>query len=106
MISSGWSNSTGWASATMIFLTPPPAGAVMGFITFIASTISNVSPALTASPTATNGLASGCGDRKAVPTIGDFTVSPDTTSSAAPTSSLACIGGADNAGAAEGAGAA
>src|SRR5438874_110642 len=60
-----------------IFFTTPPAGAVIGFITFIASTISNVSPALTASPTATNGLASGCGDRKAVPTIGDLTVSPD-----------------------------
>jgi thiazole synthase len=63
MITSGWSNSTGWASATMIFLTTPPPGAVIGFITFIASMISRVSPALTASPTLMNGSAPGSGDR-------------------------------------------
>ena len=82
MITSGWSNSTGWASATMIFLTVPPVGAVIGFITFIASMISRVSPALTVSPTLMNGSAPGSGDRKAVPTIGDLTVSPAMTSSA------------------------
>src|SRR3954447_17017948 len=100
MITSGWSNSTGCASATMIFLITPPSGAVIGFITFIASTISKVSPALTESPTSTNGLASGSGERKAVPTIGDLTVWPDTSASAPPTSSLPCIGGALSAGAA------
>ena len=41
----------------------PPCGAVIGFITFIASTISRVSPALTVSPTAMNGFAPGSGDR-------------------------------------------
>src|SRR5919112_6660195 len=82
MITSGWSNSTGWASATMILLTTPPAGAVIGFITFIASTMSRVSPALTASPTSTNGFAPGSGDRKAVPTIGDLMLLPATSSSA------------------------
>src|SRR6185503_13994456 len=76
MITIGWSNSTGWASATMIFLMTPPLGAVIGFMTFIASMISRVSPALTGLPTAMNGSAPGSGDRKAVPTIGDFTVSP------------------------------
>ncbi len=60
-ITSGWSNSTGWASATMIFLTTPPLGAVIGFMTFIASMISKVSPALTLSPTAMNGLAARLG---------------------------------------------
>ena len=54
-------------------MTTPPSGAVIGFITFIASTISNVSPALTVSPTSTNGFAPGSADRKAVPTIGDLT---------------------------------
>jgi hypothetical protein len=49
----------------MIFLITPPDGAVIGFITFIASTISRVSPAFTASPTATNGAAEGSGDRNA-----------------------------------------
>src|SRR6185369_14033499 len=73
---SGWSNSTGWPSATMIFLTTPPDGAVIGFITFIASTISRVSPAFTASPTSANCLAPGSGERYAVPTIGDLTVLP------------------------------
>ena len=64
----------------MIFLTMPPSGAVIGFITFIASTISRVSPAFTASPTSMNGFAPGSGDMKAVPTIGDLTVSPATSS--------------------------
>src|SRR3982751_4556699 len=67
----------------MIFLITPPAGAVIGFITFIASTISKVSPALTASPTATNGAADGSGDRNAVPTIGDLIVSPEISSGTA-----------------------
>jgi hypothetical protein len=83
IIASGWSNSTGWPSLTMIFLTTPPAGAVIGFITFIASTISSVSPALTVSPTSTNALAPGSGERKAVPTIGDLIVSPAISSAAA-----------------------
>jgi hypothetical protein len=38
-------------------------GAVIWFITFIASTISKVSPALTLSPGATNGAAPGSPDR-------------------------------------------
>src|SRR5688500_16832182 len=83
MITSGWSNSTGWASATMICLTTPPLGAVIGFITFIASMISSVSPALTGLPTAMNGSTPGSGDRNAVPTIGDLTVSPETASAGA-----------------------
>ena len=61
------------AVATLIFLTVPALGAVIGFITFIASMISRVSPAFTAWPTVMNGFAPGSGDRKAVPTIGDFT---------------------------------
>jgi hypothetical protein len=44
-------------------LITPPRGAVIGFITFIASTISRVSPALTVSPTLTNGSAPGSGRR-------------------------------------------
>ena len=69
--------------------------AVIGFITFIASTISKVSPALTAVPTSMKGLAPGSGARKAVPTIGDLIVVPLISSAAcAPTSSLPCIGGA------------
>src|SRR6185436_9287280 len=70
---SGWSNSTGWAFSTRIAFTVPPAGAVIVFITFIASMISRVSPALTLVPAATNGDAPGSGDRKTVPTIGDLT---------------------------------
>src|SRR5205085_9348735 len=80
MTTKGWSNSTGWASETRIFLTTPPLGAVIGFITFIASTISNVSPGLTVSPTAMNGSEPGSGDMKAVPTIGDLTALPPTSS--------------------------
>src|SRR5206468_6869111 len=99
MITSGWSNSIGWASATMIFLTTPPSGAVIGFITFIASTISKVSTALTGLPTSMNGAAPGSGDRKAVPTIGDLIVVPVISSGGAPTSSLPWIGGALSAGA-------
>src|SRR3954454_4643252 len=66
----------------MIFLTIPPSGAVIGFITFIASTISRVSPALTGSPTETNGSAPGSDDMNAVPTIGDLTVKPAISSTA------------------------
>ena len=51
---------------------------MIGFITFIASTISRVSPALTVSPTSTKALAPGSGDMKAVPTIGDLTGVPAT----------------------------
>ena len=43
----------------MTWLTTPSDGAVIGFITFIASMISKVSPGLTASPTLTKGLAPG-----------------------------------------------
>src|SRR6478735_5567139 len=68
---SGWSNSTGAPFTIRIDLTVPPLGAVIGFITFIASMISSVSPALTLSPTATNAAALGSGDRYAVPTIGE-----------------------------------
>src|SRR3569623_2442751 len=80
MTISGWSNSTGWPSLIRIFLTTPPLGAVIGFITFIASTIRSVSPAFTASPVLTNGLPPGSPDRNAVPTIGDFTASPEISS--------------------------
>jgi hypothetical protein len=44
---SGWSNSTGWPFSTKIAFTVPPEGAVIGFITFIASTMTSVSPAFT-----------------------------------------------------------
>ncbi len=60
---SGWSNSTGWPLPIRISLTVPAAGAVIGFITFIASTISRVSPAFTASPTLTKSEAPGSGAR-------------------------------------------
>src|SRR3990170_5723805 len=69
---SGWSNSTGWASETKIWRTVPALGAMIGFITFIASMISKVSPFLTGWPVAMNGFAPGSGERKAVPTIGDL----------------------------------
>src|SRR6185295_8826244 len=62
MTTSGWSNSTGWPSLTMICLIVPPDGAVIGFMTFIASTISKVSPAFTALPTDTNGAPPGSDD--------------------------------------------
>src|SRR5260221_475538 len=84
----------------MIFLTVPPSGAVIGFITFIAPTMSNVSPALTDAPTSMNGLEPGSADKNAVPTIGDLIVVPETSSAGAPMSSLPCIGGALSAGAA------
>src|SRR6476659_2700124 len=71
----------------------PPSGAVIGFITFIASTISSVSPAFTASPTWTKGSASGCGERKAVPTIGDLIVVPETSSTAGSWAAGAAAGG-------------
>ena len=44
---SGWSNSTGWPFSTSTDFTVPALGARIGFITFIASTISSVSPAAT-----------------------------------------------------------
>src|SRR4051812_16896852 len=73
MITSGWSYSTGWASTTRTSRTVPARGAWIWFITFIASTISNVSPSLTVSPGATNGFEPGSPERKTVPTIGDLT---------------------------------
>src|SRR6476646_4110810 len=68
-----WPNSTGCVSSTQISLTVPARGATMGFIVFIASTMSSVSPSLTVSPTFTNGAAPGCGDTYTIPTIGDVT---------------------------------
>jgi hypothetical protein len=56
---SGWSNSTGWAFSTRICVTVPPLGAMIGFITFIASMISSVSPSFTVSPTLIKAAASG-----------------------------------------------
>src|SRR4051812_43808348 len=94
MTTSGWSNSTGWPSLTSSFLTIPPSGAVIGFMTFIASTISRVSPALTASPGSTNALASGCGDKNAVPTMGDLMVVPATSSGGASAAGAAATGAA------------
>src|SRR5688500_11326362 len=72
-MTSGWSYSTGWASTTSTWLTVPARGATIGFITFIASMISRVSPSFTGWPGATNGLAPGSPARKTVPTIGDLT---------------------------------
>ena len=46
-----------------ICIGPPAAVAVIGFITFIASTISSVSPAFTWSPTFTKSEAPGSGAR-------------------------------------------
>src|SRR3569623_1828981 len=77
MMISGWSNSTGRPSLIRIFLTTPPLGAVIGFNTYIASTIRSVTTAFTASPVLSNGLPPGSPDRNAVPTIGDFTASPE-----------------------------
>ena len=59
MTTSGWSNSTGWAFSTRIDLTVPALSAVIGFITFIASTISSVCPSLTLSPGLTKFAAPG-----------------------------------------------
>ena len=63
MTTSGWSNSTGCALSTRIALTVPALSAVIGFITFIASTISRVSPCFTLSPTLTKGSAPGSAAR-------------------------------------------
>ena len=63
MTTSGWSNSTGWALSTRICVTRPARGATIGFITFIASTISSVSPAATVEPTCTKCDAPGDADR-------------------------------------------
>src|SRR5688500_15862880 len=88
----------------------PALGAVIGFITFIASTISRVSPAFTESPRLTKRLAPGSGDRNAVPTIGERTATPSTGSvwlAALPgkawLSEAACAGAAIKTGAAAGA---
>ena len=63
MTTNGWSNSTGWPLPTRICVTLPPRGAIIGFMTFIASMIRMVSPSLMLAPTATNGGASGSGAR-------------------------------------------
>src|SRR5690242_20597659 len=63
MITRGWSNSTGWPSLMSTFFTVPPSGAVIGFMTFIASTISSVSPAFTGFPTSMKTLPPGSGER-------------------------------------------
>ena len=54
-------NSTGCAFLTKICLTVPSAGAVIGFITFIASTMSSVWPFFTVPPTSMKLGASGSG---------------------------------------------
>ena len=59
---SGSPNSTGWASPTrMSWTTTPSRGAWIGFMVFIASTISRVWPFLTVSPTADEGRGLGRG---------------------------------------------
>jgi hypothetical protein len=63
MITSGWSNSTGCAFSTSNWRTVPALGAVIGFITFIASMITSVSPALTVAPGMTNGADPGSPDK-------------------------------------------
>ena len=60
---SGWSYSTGWPLSTSTVLTVPDTGAAMAFMTFIASTISTVSPACTCDPTRAKGAAPGSADR-------------------------------------------
>ena len=79
-------------------MTVPALGAVIGFITFIASMIISVSPALTVWPALTNGAAPGSGERKAVPTIGDLTAS---TGAAAGAASAASGGGGSRGGGGE-----
>ncbi len=73
----------------------PALVARIGFITFIASMISSVSPALTLWPAVTNGLAPGSGDRKQVPTIGDLTASTAAAGAGASTAGAALGAGAD-----------
>ena len=63
MVNSGWSNSTGWLFSTCTAFSVPDAGAVIGFITFIASTMRTVSPAFTAEPMAAKLAAPGSGER-------------------------------------------
>ena len=58
----------------------------MGFMTFIASTISRVSPACTCWPTAAKGLEPGSADRYTVPTMGERTASASGDGEGAPTS--------------------
>src|SRR5579883_115673 len=53
MSMSGSPYSTGWPSETRICVTVPALGALIGFITFIASMMRSVSPTLTVSPTST-----------------------------------------------------
>ena len=55
-------NSTGCAFCTRIWLTVPSFGAVIGFMTFMASTISRVCPFFTALPTSIKASAPGSGE--------------------------------------------
>ncbi len=63
MMNSGWPYSTGWPFSTRIALIMPAASASISFISFIASMMQTVSPALTFWPTSTNGLDSGEAER-------------------------------------------
>jgi hypothetical protein len=63
MISRGWSYSTGCSDFTMIDRTVPARGAVIGFITFMASMISSVAPAATVAPSVMKAGAPGSGVR-------------------------------------------
>ena len=59
IMTSGWSYSTGCELSISTAVTVPANGAVIGFMTFIASMISSVSPALTVWPMVTKGGVSG-----------------------------------------------
>src|SRR5690606_25326481 len=56
-------NSTGWESPRRISATAPSRGAWIGFIVFMASTISRVWPFLTLSPVLMKGSEPGAGGR-------------------------------------------
>src|ERR1051326_8679207 len=88
----GSPNSTGFVSGTQISTIFPSRGARIGFITFIASIMSNVSPFFTISPALTKEGFPGSGDKYTVPTMGDGTVSPEGTS--AITGAIASLWGA------------
>ena len=63
MMNSGWPYSTGWPFSTRIALIMPVASASISFISFIASMMHTVSPALMFWPTSTKALDSGEAER-------------------------------------------
>ena len=75
MTTSGWLKCTVGNLTSKIGMHVLVGGSGTGFMTFIASTISSVSPCLTGLADGDERLVLGSGERKAVPTIGDSTAS-------------------------------